>query len=228
MSDVANTTEGGEADGFRRVTEILKSVGLTTNYEFVDKAVLARASLRSKNVHNALDSYFKGGMDHHLLDDEERRAFEYALAFMRDSGFEYVDSEIELVSPRLKAKGHPDLIVRRPSDGRLGIIDWKWVAALDADYLRYQIAGGYRTLWEENGEPIAFAFGVQIKPERKTYKASANLLDDPRAVRAKAVFEAAALIQEDEALLDCLRTAGRPYLKAMATVAAELHGMRTR
>lgn len=170
------------------VTAILKGAGLAPDYSAINADVLAHASARGTAAHKAIELHAAGDLDESSIHPEIAPYFAAYLKWRAACAFTLIASEPELRSERWGIVGHPDLV------GWLGalrvIVDVKTPAVLDVDYVTFQVAGGYRLLWEEQHptEPIHKFFALRILGDG-TYRFVE--LDRPDALQ---IFQAAAIV----------------------------------
>ena len=146
------------------VTRILKTVGLSPDFSFVNEETLELARARGKSLHLAIRYHHKGTLDESTLHAEVEPGFRAYLAFVKATEHEPIASELELVHPQWNYIGHPDRVGL--CHGLRTLIDWKYTAGFDKYYIRFQLAG-YRLLWDAThpAEPIEKSLGIHLKKD---------------------------------------------------------------
>lgn len=145
------------------VTEIL-SVRFGHKYDAVSPAVLRRAAAQGTAVHEAIEAYCKTGAESDL---PEVRNFKF---LQKKYGFTVKGNEqIILITDGETpvAAGRCDLVLEM--DGKLGGTDIKRTAALDREYLTYQLniyRIGYRQTY---GAEWDFLRGIHLRENTRRF-----------------------------------------------------------
>lgn len=162
-----------------RVTEILEAVGLGPDYSKISRAVLDHAAARGRALHMAIQWDSEGSLDESSLHDQVRPGFEAYRRFVKETNHQPIASEIELVHPLWHYVGHPDRIGWHQGTERV-LLDWKYVASLDEDAARLQLAA-YRMAWNAlyPTEPISRCFALRMVRATGGYRM--HDLTDPNA-----------------------------------------------
>ena len=161
------------------VTQILKAVGLGSDYAGVPEEVLEYARLRGVALHRAIQYHHDGTLDVDSLHPAVQPGFRAYLEFVADTGHRPIASEPELIHPAWQYVGHPDRV------GWLGkdrvILDWKHVASVDVKVGRLQLAA-YRMAWNalHLTEPVSRCFLVHL-PTNGDGRARLHEVTDPSA-----------------------------------------------
>ena len=144
------------------VTRILQAVGLSPDFSFVKEETLKRARARGAALHLAIRYHHKGTLDESTLHAEIEPGFRAYLAFVKATEHVPIASELELVHPQWNYIGHPDRIGW--CNGKRVIVDYKYTAGFDKEYVRLQLAG-YRLLWDATHprELIDQTLGLHLK-----------------------------------------------------------------
>lgn len=200
-------TERFSCDGIDvpRVTSVLESVGLCETIEELPPHVQDRYDYKSvvgKNAHLACHLYDtnRQGIDWSSIDSTTMPLLGQYMRFLKDTGFEVVQSEWRLFSKKFWFTGGVDKYGMLNGDPT--IVDLKFTYAMKPWYA-IQVNGAYRILANESlprGQKIKRVLIVRIFPGG--YELSAKKLFSPSD---KAVFLSAL------SLVNYKRTKGRFY-----------------
>lgn len=150
------------------VTQIIEAVGLGPSYNGVFPAILERKRLLGSALHAAIHYDADGTLDETSIHPEIAEPLVCWRQFLAESGFRVMHSEVELIHPQWRFKGHPDAVCVRP-DGYHAILDLKYVSSLDKGAVALQLAG-YRLLVTEVLKlPVASCAALQIHGGRYSY-----------------------------------------------------------
>ncbi len=147
------------------VTEVLDALGLGPELSKADPVAVAYAQHRGSGLHLAIRYHHEGDLLEASLHPAVRPGYLAYLDFLRETEHEPIASELELLHEAWRFTGHPDRVAWHRKRER-ALFDWKYVAALDLDYVRLQLAG-YRLLWngQHPTEAVARCFAVQFLPK---------------------------------------------------------------
>ena len=127
-----------------RVHEILNATGLGPDFSGVPAATLEAALWRGTQAHAAIEASFYGYLDESALDPDVAPRLEAYRRFVKESGYETVLTEFEVIHPAWRYCGHPDTL------GWLGrtrmILDWKAIDSVQLAPASRQLCG-YRLAW---------------------------------------------------------------------------------
>ena len=144
------------------VTQIMK-VRFGGKYTAVPKSVLDKAADAGTKMHAALQKYCETGEDDGSLEVSSFRWME------RVENFKPVANEQMIIIPHGDNfyAGRFDLLAER--DGKLGICDFKRMAAIDKDYVAYQL-NLYRIGYKYSyGNDIEWLAGIQLKGQKRHF-----------------------------------------------------------
>ena len=148
--------------GLPRVSAILAAVGLGPDFSGVPEAVLENARRRGSEVHAAIEAIVYGYLDESALFEDVVPRIEAYRRFIKESGYETVRTEIEVVHAAWRYQGHPDTV------GWLGktrmILDWKNTDSVQLQPASLQLAA-YRAAWnaQHPTEPVNACAVVQLR-----------------------------------------------------------------
>lgn len=147
------------------VTEILNDLGLGPDLSKADPVAVAYARSRGSGLHLAIRYHHEGDLLESSLHPAVQPGYRAYLEFLRDTEHDPIASELEVLHPAWRFSGHPDRVAWHRRAER-ALFDWKYVASLDLEYVRLQLAG-YRMLWNclHPSEPVARCFAVQFLPK---------------------------------------------------------------
>lgn len=149
------------------VTQVIEAVGLGANYNGVPPAVLERKRVLGTALHLAIHYDAEGTLDEASVHPEIAESLALWRRFLAESGFRVLHSEIELIHPQWRFKGHPDVICQTPK-GHV-IVDIKRVASVDKSAVAMQLAG-YRLLIQDALKmPVAGCAALQLHEGRYQY-----------------------------------------------------------
>ncbi len=149
---------------FPRVTEILHDLGLGPDLAHVPPAVLEVARERGSAVHAAIEALVYGYLDEDECALDVLPRLDAYRKFVQESGYETTHTEIEVVHPTWRYRGHPDSV------GWLGatriIVDWKNSDTVQLTPASYQLAA-YRAAWnvQHPAEPVEALAVVQLRSD---------------------------------------------------------------
>ena len=130
-----------------RVTAILQDVGLGPDFTGVPAAVLEVARIRGSAVHAAIEGIVYKYLDESALAEDVLPRLDAYRRFVKESGYETIHTEIEVVHEAWRYRGHPDsvgwLVKRR------AILDFKNMDSMDSTAHRaasLQLCA-YRAAW---------------------------------------------------------------------------------
>jgi hypothetical protein len=173
-----------------RVTHILDEVGLGPDFTNVKPADLEYAGIRGKAVHAAIESIFYEYFDEKLYSPDVLARVDAYRKFVRESGYKTLKSEIQVVSPTWRYRGHLDSV------GWIGskrvIPDWKNTESVQLRPAGRQLAG-YRVAWNEQNptEPVDVLMVVQLKGDG-TYR-----VHEVSAAEYEPIFFAAVMVYHE-------------------------------
>lgn len=133
--------------GVPSVTEILKDVGLTMDYDFLPAGRRAQLSQTGKWLGQAIQWHHEGTLDHASLSPAIRPGFEAYLAFLEAERWRWFGSEVELFHD-WGFCGHLDLVGEAPGVG-VEVLDIKFTDAPDLRGASMQLAG-YGLLYDQD------------------------------------------------------------------------------
>lgn len=170
------------------VSQILKAVGLTGDFDRIAPDILEVARDRGSAAHAAIHNDVYHCLDESgLMPDVLARVHAWR-RFLKDSGYRPILAEGTVISTRWQFCGHLD------SAGWIGpertLLDLKCVATLDPDLVSYQL-GGYDIAWVEQRptEPFKRYLGLQLLPDDyRVHDLTA------RMPQARTVFQAALIV----------------------------------
>lgn len=143
-----------------RVTEILRAVGLGPDLSHVPTEILDGARKRGTAVHEAIEAITYGYFEEDALDVEHRPYVDAYRKFLKESGYEVIAAEVEVVNAEWGYRGHPDsvgwlLSHRTILDAKTG----------DDGGAEFQLAG-YVEAWnaEHPTEPVTAAAVLHLRP----------------------------------------------------------------
>jgi len=151
------------------VTEILAATGLGPNYNGVPLAILERKRLLGSALHLAVHYDAEGTLDESSLHPEITEDVALWRQFLAESGYTVTHSEIELIHPRWRFKGHPDVVCLLPGSEGHAILDVKRVASVDAEAVARQLAAYRLLVTDVLGVPVAKCAALQINGGRYRY-----------------------------------------------------------
>jgi hypothetical protein len=172
---------------FPRVTAILEDVGLGPDFTGVPLATLEYARIRGQAVHSAIEAIVYGFLDESTLSEDVLPRIDAYRNFVKDSGYETVRTEVEVVNVAWRYRGHPDTVgwlVRRRS-----ILDWKNTDVVQLEAASLQLAA-YRAAWnaQHPTEPVDALAVVQLKSDG-TYR-----VHEVNVAEAEPLWFAAAMV----------------------------------
>lgn len=140
------------------VTQILKAIGITRDYERVDPYYKERGTL----VHQAIHFYIRGTLDEGSVDERNVRPYLNAFkSFEKNEGYTPQASEIPLYSKKHKFAGTIDQLGTLAGCHGVGIIDLK--ATENSDKAADLQLCGYAQLFYENyGHWPAFRMALEL------------------------------------------------------------------
>ena len=145
------------------ITQILK-IKFGNKYNGVDESVLKRAAERGTEVHNAIESYCKEGIESDL---KEVKNFKF---LKKQYNFEVLDNEVPIILFKDDvpiAAGRLDLVLK--IDEQVGLGDIKRTSTLDKEYLAYQL-NLYRIAYEQcTGTSIKFLKGIHLREDIRKF-----------------------------------------------------------
>ncbi len=147
------------------VTQVLEDVGLGPAYSSsIPGQVMVKAARRGSALHEAIRYHHEGDLEEESLHPELAPGFHAYLRFLAETDHRPIASELELVHPTWHFIGHPDRVGWH-RDERV-LIDWKYTADFDREYVRLQLAG-YRILWNDTHplEPVSRVFGLHLRKD---------------------------------------------------------------
>lgn len=172
MTHEPSATELALADSvgqIPRVTQIIEAAGLAPNYNGVSPAVLERKRVLGTALHAAIHYDAEGTLDEGSVHPEIADGLALWRQFLAESGFRVVHSELELVHPRWRFKGHPDAVCVLPNGPGHAVVDLKRVSSVDKEAVALQLAG-YRLLVTDVLKlPVAACAALQIHDGRFRY-----------------------------------------------------------
>lgn len=144
-----------------RVSEILADVGLGADFSSVPPAALEYARERGQAVHAAIEASVYKYLDESSLSPDVLVRLDAYRRFVKESGYETVRTEIEVVSATWRYRGHPDSIGWL--NKRRTLLDWKVSDTVQLDPAALQLAA-YRVALNEASPcaPIEAAAVVQL------------------------------------------------------------------
>ena len=150
------------------VTAILAAVGLGPNYNGVSPAVLERKRLLGSALHWAVHYDALSVLDETSVHPDIQPSLALWRAWLAESGFRVLQTELEIIHPRWLFLGHPDAICLMPKGGH-AILDLKLVASVDKSAVALQLAG-YRILVQDVLKlPVSTCAALQIDGGRYRY-----------------------------------------------------------
>jgi hypothetical protein len=143
---------------FPRVTEILRATGLAGDFSRIPVPVLEAARVRGVAVHEAIEALVYHYEGEPLAADEVPYVGAYE-RFVKDSGFDPIACEIEVIHAAWGYRGHPDLVGWLVS--KRAILD---VKTGDQTGAAYQLAA-YRLAWnaEHPTEPVEVIAVLELR-----------------------------------------------------------------
>lgn len=145
------------------ITQILK-IKFGNKYNGVDESVLKRAAQNGTEVHNAIESYCKEGIESDL---KEVKNFKF---LKKQYKFDVIDNEVPVILFKDDvpiAAGRLDLVLK--IDEQVGLGDIKRTSTLDKEYLAYQL-NLYRIAYEQcNGSNINFLKGIHLREDTRKF-----------------------------------------------------------
>lgn len=142
------------------VTQLLKEQ-FGHKYDGVPEEILKRASQRGTEVHEAIERYIKTGEETEL---PEMRGFKF---LQKVYHFTPIESEVPVIlfDKEPIAAGRLDLVLEM--DGKIGGADIKRTAALDKEYLAYQL-NLYRIAYKQSyGVEWQFLKGIHLRDDKR-------------------------------------------------------------
>lgn len=143
------------------VTEILEATGLGPNYNGVPPAILERKRLLGTALHLAVHYDTEGTLDEASVHPEIAESLGLWRQFLMESGFRVIHSELELIHPQWRFKGHPDVVCAMPKGGH-AIVDLKRVASVDKPAVALQLSGYQLLVQDVLKLPVAACAALQI------------------------------------------------------------------
>lgn len=152
------------------VTDVLGALGLTPDFSKADPVAVEHAAIRGTALHKTIEYHHADDLDPVTIHPEVRPGFDAYLRFVKDTGHEPIASELELIHPQWHFLGHPDRIGWHQRQDR-ACYDWKYVASIDVDAARIQLAG-YRLIWNALHplEPVRRLFVLHLLRESSSYR----------------------------------------------------------
>lgn len=149
------------------VTEVLGAVGLGWNLNGIPAATLEYARMRGKALHQAVQWDHEGVLDESSLHPDVEPGFRAYQRFRKETHYEPLLSEVEIIEPTWKYLSHIDQIGRwnrDPRHVRRVLLDWKYTDSPDLLAASYQLAG-YVRAWTATHpqEPIDQVLVLQLK-----------------------------------------------------------------
>jgi hypothetical protein len=147
-----------------RVTEILEAVGLSPDFTGIPAAVLDASRLRGSLAHEAIQAAVYGYLDESALAEDVVPRLEAYTKFVKESGYQTLHTEIEVVNAAWRYRGHPDTV------GWLlkcrTLLDWKNTDSVQIAPASRQLCG-YRAAWnaQHPKEPVEALAVVQLKSD---------------------------------------------------------------
>ena len=147
-----------------RVTAILQDVGLGPDFTGVPPAVLEVARVRGAAVHAAIEAIVFNYLDEPALAEDVVPRLDAYRRFVKESGYETLHTEVEVVHEAWRYRGHPDSVGWL--NGRRGIPDWKNTDSVQLAPACRQLCG-YRAAWnaQHPTEPVEWIAVVQLKSD---------------------------------------------------------------
>jgi hypothetical protein len=181
-------------NGVPSVTEVLASAGLCEDYRFLgDKREFYQE--RGQALHACIQWFEEGTLDEATVHPEIAPGLAAYRRFVEETGYMVMASEVELFHRDYGFCGHIDSVGALGIEYKTVLVDFKYSDSPDVKGARYQLAGGYRLLWEHN-HPDKKVDNCLVVALRKdgTYKAH-EVMDD----YASQVFLAALIVHQERA-----------------------------
>lgn len=146
------------------ITQIMK-VKFKNKYAGIDESVLNRAAEKGTRVHEAIENYYKLGVEDIICKELKNMKF-----LQKQYGFEVIDNEVPIILFKDNdpvACGRLDLVLEK--DKQLGLGDIKRTSVLDKEYLAYQLnlyRIGYQQCYDKD---IKFLKGVHLREDLRKY-----------------------------------------------------------
>jgi hypothetical protein len=142
------------------VSSILKPIS-NQIYGDIDKAVLARAAERGREIHFAIEVFDETGAE--IISEENRGYFNGYKKFRAEyPELVPVVSEYRVYHPALWYAGTLDKIFKNKATGSLVLADFKSSATVERALLTPQLTG-YKTACEAHGMAISECCGIHLK-----------------------------------------------------------------
>ena len=127
------------------VTQLLKLVGVSADYSFVNNEVMKKASEKGVLIHKEIEEYIKNG---EVGFTEELYAF---IDYLKENDLEPIASELMVHDEEVA--GTIDLIIKNRKTGEIELDDIKTTSSVNKDYVAWQTSM-YKHLYGEQVDKL--------------------------------------------------------------------------